>query len=63
MFERRIKILHLQRQHVTRNKKLAGLQAWVIHESGRLADDHQELLEWLSCISDSGLKTVGTCSL
>ena len=55
--------LNHQRQRVMREGEFAALKASVIHESGRLAKDHQKLLKWLSDVSNSGLGTVGTCSL
>ena len=35
----------------------------VVHDAGRLGDDHRELMDWLSGLSGSELTTVGTCSL
>ena len=55
--------LSKQHERVKRSGGLEVLQAFVVHESGRLAEDHQELLEWLSCISGRGLATVWTCSV
>ena len=42
---------------------LANLKGAVVHDAGRLADDHQELMGWLSHLSGRELATVGTCSL
>ena len=42
---------------------LANLKGAVVHDSGRLADDYQELMGWLSRLSGRELATVGTCSL
>ena len=39
------------------------LHSSVVHEAGRLAEDHQNLLDWLSRISGRGLATVATCSV
>ena len=42
---------------------LAILKGAVVHDAGRLANDHRELMGWLSQLSGSELATVGTCSL
>ncbi len=42
---------------------LDNLHGSVVHEVGRLATDHQNLLDWLSGISGKGLATVATCSV
>ena len=55
----------VSRQHkrVTKEWDLEELKGVVVHESGRLADDHEELMGWLSGLSKKELATVGTCSL
>ena len=55
--------LSKQHERVKQNGGFKSLQASVVHESGRLAEDYQELLDWLSSISGRGLATVGTCSV
>ena len=55
--------LSQQHERMKQNWGFKSLQASVVHESGRLAEDHQELLDWLSRISGRGLATVGTCSV
>ena len=42
---------------------LANLKGAVVHDAGRLADDYQEMMGWLSRLSGRELATVGTCSL
>ena len=42
---------------------LPNLKGVVVHDSGRLADDYQELMGWLSRLSGRELATVWTCSL
>ena len=39
------------------------LQGAVVHEAGRLGDEHQELLMWLSRVSGRRLATSATCSV
>ena len=55
----------LSRQHgrVTEGGGPATLKAAVVHQSGRLADGHQELMRWISDLSGGELATVETCSL
>lgn len=55
--------LSQQHERVKQNGSFTSLEASVVHVSGRLANDHQELLDWLSSISGRGLTTVGTCSV
>ena len=43
--------------------RLANLKGAVVHDAGRLADDYQEMMGWLSRLSGRELATVGTCSL
>ncbi len=52
-----------QLQRVTAQGDLDDLKGVVVHESGRLADDYQELMGWLSRLSGRELATVATCSL
>ena len=52
-----------QLQRVTAQGDLDDLKGVVVHESGRLADDYQELMGWLSSLSGRELATVATCSL
>ena len=40
-----------------------NLKGAVVHDAGRLADDHQELMNWVADISEKELATIGTCSL
>ena len=55
----------LSRHHdrVKIDSGLDCLNSSVVHEAGRLAADHQNLLDWLSRISGRGLATVATCSV
>ena len=55
----------LSRQHerVAGAEGHAKLKGAVVHESGRLADDYHELMDWVSRLSGKELATVGTCSL
>lgn len=55
--------LSRQRDRVAGAGSLAILKGAVVHDAGRLADDHKELMSWLSQLSGSELATVGTCSL
>ncbi len=48
---------------VKNDSGLDDLHGCVVHEAGRLAADHQNLLDWLSGISGKGLTTVATCSV
>ena len=54
----------LSQQH----KRVAAGGVWnlkgaVVHDVGRLADDYQELMDWLAGLSGNELETIGTCSL
>ena len=40
-----------------------GVGGAVVHEAGRLGDEHQELLNWLSSVSGRTLATSATCSV
>ena len=55
----------LSRQHerVMQEQGFTRLAASVVHESGRLAEDHQALMDWLSRVSGGNLATVATCSV
>ena len=55
--------LSRQYERVMQRSGNKGLQSSVVHESGRLADEHKELLGWLSCVSGRQLSTIATCSL
>ena len=55
--------LSRQYERVKQRPGVNGLRTSVVHGAGRLADEHQELLDWLSRISGRGLATIGTCSV
>ena len=57
---------HSLSRHHDRVKSDSGLDCLhssVVHDAGRLAADHQNLLDWLSGISGRALATVATCSV
>ena len=55
----------LSRHHdrVKTDSGLDCLHSSVVHEAGRLAPDHQSVLEWLSGLTGTGLATLATCSV
>ena len=55
--------LSQQHDRLAGPESLANLKGAVVHDAGRLADDHRELMDWLSHLSGSELATIGTCSL
>ena len=55
--------LSQQHDRVAGVEGLVNLKGAVVHDAGRLADDHQDLMGWLSRVSGRELATVGTCSL
>ena len=55
--------LSQQQERVMRKGDFKCLQGSVVHESGRVAENHQELLDWISSIAGGELVTVGMCSI
>ena len=55
--------LSRQYERVKQRSGIRDLQTSVVHEVGRLADEHKELLDWLSSVSGRKLSTIATCSL
>lgn len=53
-------LLSEQQRRVACDEGLEQLNGSVVHESGRLPQDHEKTLEWLADISDRPLATVGT---
>ena len=57
---------HSLSRHHDRVKVDSGvghLHSSIVHEAGRLAPDHQSVLDWLSGLTGTGLATLDTCSV
>ena len=57
---------HSLSRHHNRVKTDSGfdcLRSSVVHEAGQLAPDHQDVLDWLSGLTGTGLATLATCSV
>lgn len=56
-------LLSLQHDRVSQQMDIESLQSTVVHEAGVLAKEHEELLDWLSNMSNQSLATIATCSV